>query len=122
MIPKYPISCRHRITTVTKGARGPFCRIIPVALGTMATSALNALETLATGAPIMGSVRMEVSGVGSAVATKGSTAPRVRTVNQDDMASTAPQVRNTLVSPGTMKDTQMKARVGLYPVGTQTTP
>lgn len=72
----------------------------------MATSALNAPEALATGAPIMGSVRMEVSGVGSAVATKGSTAPRVRTANQDDMASTAPQVRNILVPLGTM-DTHM---------------
>lgn len=68
----------------------------------MAMSALNALEMLATGAPIMGSVRMEVLGVGSAVAMKGSTAPRVRTANQDDMASTAPRVRNILVSLGTM--------------------
>lgn len=70
-------------------------------------SALNALEMLATGAPIMGSVRMEVLGVASAVAMKGSTAPRVRTVNQDDMASTAPQVRNILVSLGMIKDAHM---------------
>lgn len=65
----------------------------------MAMSALNALEMLATGAPITGCVRMELSGVGSAVAMRGSTAPRVRTVNQDDMASTVPQVRNILLSP-----------------------
>lgn len=71
-----------------------FCRIIPAALGTTAMSALNALDMLATGAPITGSVRMELRGVGSVVATKASMAPPVRTVNQDDMASTAPQVRN----------------------------
>lgn len=65
----------------------------------MAMSALNALEMLATGAPIMGCVRMELLGVGSAVAMKGSTAPLVRTVNQDDMASTVPQVRNILLTP-----------------------
>lgn len=75
----------------------------------MAMSALNALEMLATGAPIMGSVRMEVLGVGSAVAMKGSTAPRVRTANQEDMASTAPQVRNLLVLLGMMKDTHVSS-------------
>lgn len=64
----------------------------------MDMSALNALERLATGAPVMGSVRMDLMGMGSAVAMKGSTAPRVRTVNQDDMASTAPQVSNTLLA------------------------
>lgn len=107
MIAKYQICCKHRKIPITKQACDPFCRIIPVALGTMAMSALNALETLATGAPIMGSVRMEVLGVGSAVAMKGSTAPRVRTANQDDMASTAPQVRDILVWLRTMKDAHM---------------
>lgn len=76
-----------------------FCRTIPVALATMATSALNALEMLATGAPVTGCVRMELWGPASAVAMKVSMAPPVRTVNRDDTAPTAPQVRTILVAP-----------------------
>lgn len=83
------------ISKYPKCADELFCRTTPVALVTMATTALNALEMWATGAPVMGSVRMELRGRASAVAMKGSMAPRVRTVNRDDMAPTAPQVRNT---------------------------
>lgn len=74
---------------------GPSCRIIPVALVTTAMSASNAPETLAAGAPIMGSVRMVTVVTGSAVATRVSMALRVRTVSQDGMESTAPLVSNT---------------------------
>lgn len=76
-----------------------FCRTIPVALATMATTVSNALEMLATGAPVTGSVRMELRERASAVAMKGSMGPRVRTVNRDDTAPTAPQVRNILIVP-----------------------
>lgn len=65
----------------------------------MATSALNALEMLATGAPIMGSVRMVTKATGSAVAMRVSMAPHVRIVSQDDMESTAPPVSNANTHP-----------------------
>lgn len=78
------------------GADELFSRTTPVALATMATSALNAPEMLATGAPVMASVRTELRGRASAVAMKVSMAPRVRTVSRDDTAPTAPQVRNNL--------------------------
>lgn len=75
------------------------CRITPVALVSTAMSASNALEMLATGAPIMGCVRTVTMAMGSAVATRVSMAPHVRTVSQDDMGSTAPPVSNTHTHP-----------------------
>lgn len=80
-------------------------RTSPVAQVTTATSASNAPETSAAGAPIMGSVRMVTMGTGSAVAMKVSMAPHARTVSRDDTVSTAPQVRNTLIQTETLRST-----------------
>ena len=51
---------------------------------------------------------MELRGLASAVAMRGSTAPRVRTVNRDDTAPTAPQVRNILVARESGGDNKYK--------------
>lgn len=73
---------------------GLSCRITPVVPVFTATSAINAPEKTAAGAPITASARTVSMGMGSAVAMKVSTAPHVRTVSQDATESTALQVRD----------------------------
>lgn len=90
---------------------GLSCRISPVVLVTTATSATNALETLAAGAPIMGSVKMATMATGSAIATKVSMELRARTVSRDVMESTAPPVRNTHILAETLFNTQKEVFV-----------